>query len=210
MREIVGGCLCGQIRYAANAEPAFVGVCHCKNCQKQTGTAFSVLVGIPKSAMTIRGRIKTFEDTGGSGLAVRRNFCPECGSRLFGGKSDFGLGIAAGTLDDPSVYKPLHELWTSDAQPWDYMDPNLPKFEKYPNPVCCEAMKRMSSVFCPQNQPALHRSLPSRELLTPASSERVTTWFRGGSLRIALGRLHGLLGSEQPSSVVDGARLLSL
>ena len=48
MTEMTGGCLCGQVRYSANTEPAFVGVCHCRNCQKQTGTAFSVLVGILK------------------------------------------------------------------------------------------------------------------------------------------------------------------
>jgi len=50
MREMTGGCLCGQVRYSANADPAIVAVCHCKNCQKQTGTAFSVLVGVPKTA----------------------------------------------------------------------------------------------------------------------------------------------------------------
>jgi len=45
MREMTGGCLCGQVRYSANADPAFIGVCHCKNCQKQTGTAFSIRLG---------------------------------------------------------------------------------------------------------------------------------------------------------------------
>src|SRR6185295_177332 len=60
MREINGGCLCGQVRYSSKADPAFVGVCHCKNCQKQTGTAFSVLVGLPTSALSIEGKIKTF------------------------------------------------------------------------------------------------------------------------------------------------------
>jgi hypothetical protein len=83
MVEMTGGCLCGQVRYSANADPAFVGVCHCKNCQKQTGTAFSVLVGIPKSAMSVQGRVKTFHDTGDSGQPVERNFCPECGSPIF-------------------------------------------------------------------------------------------------------------------------------
>ena len=48
--KIEGGCLCGKVRYSADAEPAFVGVCHCKNCQKGTGTAFSVVVGIPSQA----------------------------------------------------------------------------------------------------------------------------------------------------------------
>jgi hypothetical protein len=60
MPEMTGGCLCGQVRYSANGEPAFVGVCHCRNCQKQTGTAFSVLVGVPKTAMSLQGRLKTF------------------------------------------------------------------------------------------------------------------------------------------------------
>jgi hypothetical protein len=83
MPEMTGGCLCGQVRYSANTEPAFVGVCHCKNCQKQTGTAFSVLVGIPKTEMSIQGRLKTFHDKGDSGQAVDRNFCPECGSPVF-------------------------------------------------------------------------------------------------------------------------------
>lgn len=56
--------------------------------------------------------------------------CRDC-QKTTGGATDFGQGIAAGTLDDPSLYKPQHEIWTSDAQPWDAMDPKLPKFEKY-------------------------------------------------------------------------------
>ncbi len=53
MAELTGGCLCGHVRYSANADPVFVGVCHCTHCQRQTGTAFSVLVGVPKPAMSI-------------------------------------------------------------------------------------------------------------------------------------------------------------
>ena len=74
MRELTGGCLCGQVRYSANADPAFVGVCHCKHCQKQTGTAFSVIVGIPKSALSVQGQLKAYHDTGESGQTVDRNF----------------------------------------------------------------------------------------------------------------------------------------
>jgi hypothetical protein len=79
MREMIGGCLCGQVRYSANADPGFVGVCHCEHCQKQTGTAFAVLVGIPKSAISIQGRLKAFHDKGDSSQPVDRSFCPECG-----------------------------------------------------------------------------------------------------------------------------------
>jgi hypothetical protein len=60
MREMRGGCLCGQVRYIATAEPALVAVCHCKNCQKQAGTAFTVVVAIPKAAISIQGRLKTW------------------------------------------------------------------------------------------------------------------------------------------------------
>jgi len=45
--KIEGGCLCGKVRYSADTEPAFVGVCHCTNCQKATGTAFNVVVALP-------------------------------------------------------------------------------------------------------------------------------------------------------------------
>src|SRR3974390_1505807 len=72
MREMRGSCLCGQVRYSATAEPALVAVCHCKNCQKQAGTAFTVVVGIPKSALSIDGHLKTYHDKGDSGQAVLR------------------------------------------------------------------------------------------------------------------------------------------
>src|SRR5258708_12271527 len=102
MAEMTGGCLCGQVRYTANADPVFVGVCHCTHCQKQTGTAFSVLVGIPKSAMSIQGRLKTFHHTGDSRQPVDRNFCPESRPPIFSDVAVMpGLTfIKAGTLDD--------------------------------------------------------------------------------------------------------------
>ena len=58
--KIEGGCLCGKVRYSADAEPTFVGVCHCKNCQKGTGTAFSVVVALPTPALTVQGTLQTF------------------------------------------------------------------------------------------------------------------------------------------------------
>jgi hypothetical protein len=48
MAKMVGGCLCGSIRYCSDAEPALTCICHCTHCQKQTGTAFSILVAVPK------------------------------------------------------------------------------------------------------------------------------------------------------------------
>ena len=53
MAHIEGGCLCGQVRFSGDAEPVFQAICHCKNCQKQAGTAYSVIVGVPRGALTV-------------------------------------------------------------------------------------------------------------------------------------------------------------
>jgi hypothetical protein len=92
MREMSGGCLCGQVRYSANADPAMDAVCHCKNCQKQAGTAFTAVVGIPKSAISIQEQLKTFRDTGDSGQPVEgdaRRFLDAMHDRL----GEFALSL---------------------------------------------------------------------------------------------------------------------
>ena len=74
--KIEGGCLCGKVRYSADAEPTFVGVCHCKNCQKGTGTAFSVVVALPTPALTVQGTLQTFTGRGDSSKASYRRSLP--------------------------------------------------------------------------------------------------------------------------------------
>jgi hypothetical protein len=55
MPQITGGCLCGKVRYSADVEPAFTGVCHCRNCQKESGSAFTIVIGIPQPALSVQG-----------------------------------------------------------------------------------------------------------------------------------------------------------
>jgi hypothetical protein len=74
--EIKGGCLCGAVRYTAEADPTSATVCHCRDCQKFTGSAFAALVRVPKEALTIEGTLKTFSSLGGSGNPILRHFCP--------------------------------------------------------------------------------------------------------------------------------------
>ena len=134
MREMAGGCLCGQVRYSANADPVYVLVCHCKNCQRQTGTAFSVLVGIPNTAMSIQGQLKTFHDTGDSGLRLERNFCPECGSPIFTDVAAMpGVAfIKAGTLDDTSWLDPKMHIYCDSKEQWTPMPVGVQEFAKMP------------------------------------------------------------------------------
>ena len=131
---ITGGCLCGAVRYEILAEPIGAGNCHCRTCQRSVGTAYMPVLFVPYQALKISGQYKEFATTSASGNTMNRGFCPECGTALFGRNSgsDKIRPVNAATLDDPRVYQPHMDFWVSDAQPWDYMDPNLPKFDMNP------------------------------------------------------------------------------
>lgn len=128
-----GGCLCGAIRYECSAEPIGMGNCHCRDCQKDTGSAYAAELFVPLKAVTITGDVKYYDTMGDSGGVVNRGFCPTCGSRLFAKLGQTKLmAITAGSLDDPSEFKPAIDVYTVSAQPWDYMNPDLLKFAKIP------------------------------------------------------------------------------
>src|SRR5690348_3783304 len=108
MPEIKGGCLCGAVRYQASGDPAFVGVCHCRDCQTFSGGAFAVVVGVPQPALSVQGKLASYTKPGDSGKPITRRFCPECGSSVMDDAEALpGIAmLSAGTLDDPSWVKP--------------------------------------------------------------------------------------------------------
>ncbi len=128
-----GGCACGAIRYECSATPTAMVNCHCRDCQRASGSGFSATVIVPAAALRLlRGQPKYHSVRAESGRAARRAFCAHCGTPLFAAssaKADL-LGIKAGSLDDPSWFKPDADVWTCSAQPWDHMDPTVPKFAK--------------------------------------------------------------------------------
>lgn len=89
---------------------------------------------IPTNALSITGDYKEYPTISASGHTVYRGFCPECGTALFGRNSHFThvRPVAAATLDDPSIFKPQKDIWVADAQPWDMMNPDLPKYAGSP------------------------------------------------------------------------------
>lgn len=122
MPRIAGGCLCGAVRYELAAEPALVAVCHCTTCQKNTGSAFSLNLGMPEASVMITGdALATYEDrAGASGKPFYRSFSSQCGSPI-AGRGDAYAGlifVKAGTLDDPSWVKPGAHIWCAEKQPW--------------------------------------------------------------------------------------------
>jgi hypothetical protein len=117
-----GGCLCGAVRYETPWPPLLTGVCHCRHCQKQAGTAFSVLVAVPFASLERTGELTTYEDGSDSGNPVLRKFCGKCGSPVFSetpdGMAQGMIFIKAGTLDEVNDLAPTLHFWTSSAQPW--------------------------------------------------------------------------------------------
>jgi hypothetical protein len=126
-RPITGRCLCGAVSYRVDAEPVVQAVCHCTDCQRQTGNPFSVIVGVPRAAFEVEGdTLAAYATTGTDhGGETRRSFCSACGSPVFSIAAvmpDVAF-IKAGSLDDASWLKPAAEAWTTSAQPW------APRFE---------------------------------------------------------------------------------
>ena len=136
MPDISGSCLCGQITYTSTeTEPKMTVVCHCPDCQKQTGTAFSVNVLVPTSSVELRGSsLGQYTMNGASGMEVRRNFCTNCGSPLSTELDAFDAlsAIKVGTLYDNSWVKPTVQIWCDTSQTWSVPDDSLPKVEKNP------------------------------------------------------------------------------
>jgi hypothetical protein len=117
-----GGCLCGAVRYTTSWPPLMLGTCHCKHCQRQAGTAFSVVAAVPRDGLTIKGELTLYEDGSASGNPVYRKFCGTCGSPVFTetpGADEQGLiFIKAGSLDVTSDLQPSVHFWASSAQDW--------------------------------------------------------------------------------------------
>jgi hypothetical protein len=133
---LTGRCLCGGVTYRADAEPVIQAVCHCTDCQRQTSSAFSPLVGVPSAAFEVEGdTLATFETTGTDhGGQTQRNFCSNCGSPLFSVSpvAPEMIFIKAGSLDDVSWLEPAVEAWTSSAQPWSPHFENAATLERGP------------------------------------------------------------------------------
>jgi len=113
--DIIGGCLCDSVRYTCDAGSLGQGVCHCKDCQKQSGTAFSMFIDVPREALQLSGRsLKSYTNKGDSGGRVIRMFCDQCGPSVLGEVETHPdlIFINAGTLDNPNTFESEEEIWT--------------------------------------------------------------------------------------------------
>ncbi|MFK7915827.1 MAG: GFA family protein [Pseudomonadales bacterium] len=126
-----GQCLCGSIQYELANPPAMTGVCHCKNCQRQAGSAFSTLAGVATADFSFTaGTPKLYEDSDTkSGSTVQRFFCGDCGSPIYSAlpsQPDM-IYLKTGTMDDTSEFTPQFHVWCDTKQNWVELAEGVPQ-----------------------------------------------------------------------------------
>jgi hypothetical protein len=105
-----GSCLCGAVRYTVDGEPEHVGRCHCADCRKESGSAFTIYGQWPRDCFELEGEVATYDG---------RSFCPRCGARLGCLDDDDVVEIRLGSLDDaPFELRPEAEIWIKRREPW--------------------------------------------------------------------------------------------
>jgi hypothetical protein len=130
-----GGCLCGALRWEANRAPDHMGLCCCVDCRKASGSGFIPFMGFPASALTITGPARQFRSPALGGGEATRNACSVCDSLVFGGVLglDDSHTIYAGSLDDPTLFKPTMLLFERDRPDWVIPPEGLERCETMPN-----------------------------------------------------------------------------
>ena len=120
--QVDGSCHCGSIEYRAEIDPERVIVCHCTDCQKQAGTAFSEVGISRRDGLQVTGELQTFSHPGSSGQMVNRKFCGRCGSPILtdtaAAREQGIVFIKAGTLDKADDLAPTVHFWTQSAHQW--------------------------------------------------------------------------------------------
>ncbi len=130
-----GGCQCGKLRYRLEGEPVALAVCHCTDCQQQSGSAFGMSLIVPKDSFRLlAGEPKSFTKTADSGNKTECIFCPDCGSRIYNAPTAVQgvLNVKPGTLDDTSWLAPGVHVWTRSKQPWVEIPDGVRCFEGQP------------------------------------------------------------------------------
>lgn len=129
-----GQCLCGEVKFELASDPLMSGICHCKNCQRQAGSAFSTISGVPKADLKFTaGSPKLYSDSDtDSGGTVERYFCGTCGSPIYSvtpGQPEMAF-LKSGTLDDTSDFAPQFHVWCDTKQNWVELAEGVPAMPK--------------------------------------------------------------------------------
>jgi hypothetical protein len=130
---ISGHCLCGHITYEYVGSVGPANYCHCEDCRRHTGSAFSIGVRFDAAGFHLNGgETHSFTKQAESGNQITRHFCPRCGSPIYTSSPahpEF-IYVKAGTIDDPTIVLPTHQNWLASSVPWAHIAEGLRRYRK--------------------------------------------------------------------------------
>ncbi|MCR6480309.1 GFA family protein [Variovorax sp. ZS18.2.2] len=130
-----GGCTCGEVRYRMTAPPLFVHCCHCRWCQRETGSSFALNALIePAQLQMPQGTVDFVLTPSASGRGQKYARCPRCHVALwshYAGAGDAVCFVRVGTLDTPDRLPPDLHIFTMSKQPWVVLPPGTPAVHEY-------------------------------------------------------------------------------
>lgn len=131
-----GGCLCGEIRYCLSDAGLTLYACHCTDCQRQSGSAFSLSLLVRRASLSIEsGQPAEYALVLPDGRRKRSQYCSRCHTRLFcPSRTPELIIVEAATLDDTSWLWPVAHIWTRSAQAWIRLPDDTLQFAKQPEP----------------------------------------------------------------------------
>jgi hypothetical protein len=129
-----GGCLCGAVRYAVHGPLREILVCHCGECRRWSGHAWTPTAARNEDLEVSGEADLVWVPSPRSEHGASRGFCRRCGASLFWRAPTFGrTSISAGTLDDPSGLRIAAHIWVEQAVDWERPGDDLPKYPRgYP------------------------------------------------------------------------------
>ena len=131
---LLGGCQCGAVRYQVAAAPLQVYVCHCRECRKQSASAFGISVIVPADAFSVtRGRVRTWSRMTNTGGELVCSFCEVCGTRICHADArEPTISVKGGSLDEPPDLSEAPHIWTSRAMNVVVIPEHVPRFAEEP------------------------------------------------------------------------------
>ena len=133
--DLDGGCTCGLVRYRMRAPPLFVHCCHCRWCQRETGSSYALNAMIEADRVTLLANspeIVMTPSESGEGQKIAR--CPACRIAVwshYAGAGDAVAFVRVGTLDEPDRLPPDIHIFTMSKQPWVVLPPGIPAMREY-------------------------------------------------------------------------------
>jgi hypothetical protein len=130
---ITGGCQCGAVRYAIAETPQRLYVCHCRECRKQSGSAFGMSLIVRSAVFAVTGATASWSRRADSGRTMSCFFCPACGSRVWHARDGIDtISVKAGSLDTPEDFSRAAHIWTSRRLPGLVIPPDAEQYSKEP------------------------------------------------------------------------------